>query len=77
MTDSFGCGACGSAWVVPPRELIDEALVRCGTCHEVLCTWGELKERAEHARRNADTRGVSDGRKRARTCMASPARELG
>src|SRR3954451_21521792 len=36
MTDSFGCAACGSAWVVPPRELIDEALVRCGTCHEVL-----------------------------------------
>jgi hypothetical protein len=76
MTDSFGCGACGSAWVVPPRELIDEALVRCGTCHEVLCTWGELKQRAERARRREYTREVSDGRKGARTCMASPAQKV-
>ena len=33
-------------------------LVRCGTCHEVLCTWGDLKQRAKRARREEDTRGV-------------------
>jgi hypothetical protein len=50
MRDGFCCEACGGAGVVPPRELVDEAPVRCGTCREVVCTWGELKERANRTR---------------------------
>ena len=40
----FGCVACGSAAVVPPTELSDEAAVVCRGCGHPVCSWGALKD---------------------------------
>jgi hypothetical protein len=45
----FACQACGSASVVYPDRLIDEAPVKCRRCETVLGTLAEFRLSAEAA----------------------------
>lgn len=43
----FACRACGSAAVVYPDRLSDDAPVKCQRCRTVLCTLRELRLAAD------------------------------
>jgi hypothetical protein len=43
----FACEACGSAAVVYPEHLTDDAPVTCRRCQTVLCTLAEFRRCAE------------------------------
>jgi hypothetical protein len=43
----FFCRACGSAAVVYPAHLSDDAPVKCQRCRTVLCTLREFRRSAE------------------------------
>ena len=46
MTVQFMCPACGGASIAVPALCAQEAEITCGSCGNVLGTWGEFKERA-------------------------------
>src|SRR6266700_2990276 len=46
MTVHFMCPACGGASRAVPAVCGQEAEITCGSCGNVLGTWGEFKERA-------------------------------
>jgi hypothetical protein len=46
MTMHFMCPACGGASIRVPAVWAQEAEITCGSCGNVLGTWGEFKERA-------------------------------
>ena len=57
MTVQFMCPACGGASIAVPATCAEEAEIACGSCGNVLGTWGEFKERARSLIRS---RGAGD-----------------
>jgi hypothetical protein len=49
MLLQFACDSCGGASIMLPRELTDEASVRCKGCGRLIATWAEFKESATRA----------------------------
>jgi hypothetical protein len=47
IVTEFACKACGSAAVVYPDHLSEDALVKCQRCRTVLCTLREFRLSAE------------------------------
>jgi hypothetical protein len=41
----FACHACGHPAVTLPRELHEDALVCCQSCHATIATWAAFKQR--------------------------------
>jgi hypothetical protein len=46
MSVRFMCPECGGASIAVPAGCAQEAEITCGSCGNVLGTWGEFKERA-------------------------------
>jgi DNA-directed RNA polymerase subunit RPC12/RpoP len=45
--DDFACRACGSPAVLYPNLLEENAPVVCDRCGSKVCSYGELRQRAE------------------------------
>jgi transcription elongation factor Elf1 len=46
MAVQFMCPTCGGASITVPAGCVQEAEVICGSCGNVLSTWGKFKEKA-------------------------------
>jgi hypothetical protein len=44
---TFACTNCGSAAIVPPKNLDDDEQVTCRGCNKALFTWRDFKNLAE------------------------------
>ena len=47
--NEFGCPVCLSSALAYPKVLEDDQPVTCADCGAFVSTYGELKQRAEHA----------------------------
>lgn len=47
MTAQFMCPVCGGASIAGPQACVDQAEIKCGSCGNLLGTWGEFRARAK------------------------------